>query len=294
MTSKIPQYTKHCSDLRVSQLSSTQSQSQTNMSNNETHPLDQDDELEVELVRSNNEAPDNKRKATLKWLAISIGACLALAFLGAGVMNSNTSGTLEGIGFFINRLAMAGMLLSCIAALITLRAKQIQGALQFFVDSRTKPGISLISGLFSAVLAWAAICSIIIGVTIISPSAAILFPTLLAPVLLSVSLCMAIQTTHFSRAYWTGFFVSLLCYSIPTVPVCFYLWSTMGWPSAYINWQRQELYRTSWLVNNLSVIAVTWSFLVAWISSLSVKLLTRSESPTEQTTVAPNTESTNP
>lgn len=264
------------------------------MINDDIHPLDQDDELETQLLKSNNESRDDKRKDTLKWLAISIGACLALAFLGAGVMNSNSSGTLEGIGFFINRLAMAGMLLSCIAALITLRAKQIQGALQFFVDSRTKSGISLMSGLFSAVLAWAAICSIIIGVTTISPSAAILFPTLLAPVLLSVSLCMAIQTTHFARAYWTGFFVSLLCYSIPTVPVCFYLWSTMGWPSAYINWQRQELYRTSWLVNNLSIIAVTWSFLVAWISSLSVKLLTRSESQNDQNATEPSTAPTIP
>lgn len=264
------------------------------MSNDEIHPLDQDDELEAEFVKSNNEPRENKRKDTLKWLAISIGVCLALAFLGAGVMNSNTSGTLEGIGFFINRLAMAGMLLSCIAALITLRAKQIQSALQFFSDSRTKPGISPMSRFFSTILAWAAICSMIIGVTTVSPSAAMLFPTLLAPVLLSVSLCMAIQTTHVARAYWTGFFVSLLCYSIPTVPVCFYLWSTMGWPSAYINWQRQELYRTSWIVNNLSIIAVTWSFLVAWISSLILKFLTRSASQNDQDSSKPPTMTTNP
>lgn len=264
------------------------------MSTKEIHPLDQDDELEAELAKSHNEPRDKKRADTLKWLAISIGACLALAFLGAGVMNSNTSGILEGIGFFINRLAMAGMLLSCIAALIILRAKQIKSALQFLADSRTKPRNSIMSGLFSTILAWAAICSIIIGVTSISPSAAVLFPTFLAPILLSVSLCMAIQTTHVSRAFWIGFFASLLCYALPSIPICFYLWSNMGWPSTYINWQRQELYRISWAVNNLSILAVTWSFLVAWISSLSVKLLTRSESPTEQTTTAPKTESTNP
>lgn len=262
------------------------------MSNDEIHPLDQDDELEEQLEKSNNKPRDDKRKDTLKWLAISVGTCLALAFLGAGVMNSNASGTLEGIGFFINRLAMAGMLISCIAALITLRAKQLQNAFQFFADSRTKTGTSLMSRFFSTLLTWAAICSLILLVTVLSPSAAMLFPTLLAPILLSVSLCMAIQTTHVARAYWIGFFASFLCYALPSIPICFYLWSIMSWPSAYMNLQRQELYRTSWIVNNLSILAVTWSFLGAWISSLSVKLLTRSESPNDQSTSAPKSEPT--
>jgi|LakMenEpi03Aug12_release.lakeMendotaPanAssembly.Ray.scaffolds.fasta_scaffold158549_2 hypothetical protein len=264
------------------------------MSNDEIHPLDQEDELEEQLEKSNPMPRDSQRKNTLKWLAISIGTCLALAFLGAGVMNSNASGTLEGIGFFINRIAMAGMLISCIAALITLRAKQLQNAFQFFANSRTKPGTSLMSRFFSTLFAWVAICLLILGVTIISPSAALITPTLLAPVLLSVSLCMAMQTTHVARAYWIGFFVALLCYAIPTVPVCFYLWSTMSWPSVYMNWQNRELYRTSWIVNNLSILAVTWSFLVAWVSALSVKLMTRSNSPSDQSTTALKIEPTTP
>lgn len=142
-------------------------------------------------------------------LLMSAGVSLAIAIVSSIVLNNSAGNRdVEDVAYYLNRIFMTLMLLSCAGMLVAIRGPQIAAAVRKFSEKRESRGQRRwpvwLSLFVSSVVAFFGLAVFFILLAILMPFAGLTIVLGVAPTLLALLITIAINTRREVQAYAIG------------------------------------------------------------------------------------------
>jgi hypothetical protein len=229
-------------------------------------------------------------------LLMSAGVSLAIAIVSSIVLNNSAGNRdVEDVAYYLNRIFMTLMLLSCAGMLIAIRGPQIAAAAQKFSQRREAAGKlrwpTWLSLFVSSVIAFVGLAFFITLLAVLMPFYGVTVVLCMAPTLLALLITIAANSRKEVQAYAIGAATTLAVGSwIATYMTMVFIPFTN--PTYYYN-RGGSVYAFQWSVATLATVA--WSMFNGLVCAGYISLFRsdnanpeKANSPSDPVTLVPD------